>query len=109
MTPEELDAVNEYRAEGGGHDRYICGKWGAPQALCKIGGVPESDKKTRLKESPGLRTLFHGAGRDGYWTSAHMMVQAEDHSDCLKVLYPCCRFLDEYDHSGCHAVKKAST
>jgi hypothetical protein len=106
MTVEELAEVNEYRKEGGGNDRYVCGQFRAPQALCKLAGLPETDKKPPLKESPGVRIIHHGANKDGYWTYAHMMVQSEDHSDCLKVLFPWCRFCDEYDHSGCHAVKK---
>ena len=35
-----------------------------------------------------------------------MMVQVEGHSDCMKVLFPGCRDFYEFDHSGCHAVKK---
>jgi len=103
MTAEQLDAVNKDRVE---HDTYVCGKFGAPQTLCRLGGLPETDKKPLLKESPGVRIIHHGASKDGYWTFAHMMVQAEDYSDCLKVLYPWCRFLDEYDNSRSHAVKK---
>jgi len=80
MTVEELAEVNEYRKEGGGNDRYVCGQFRAPQALCKLAGLPETDKKPPLKESPGVRIIHHGANKDGYWTYAHMMVQSEDHS-----------------------------
>ena len=35
-----------------------------------------------------------------------MMVQMEDYATCLKVLYPDCQFVDEYDWSGVHGFKK---
>ena len=55
---------------------YVCGKYGAPQALCGLGAVPVSDKKPDLKESPGIRSIFNCKAGDGYWTSSHMMVQS---------------------------------
>ena len=44
--------------------------------------------KEPLTESPFVRYLNYGAGKDGYWTYRHMVLQIEDCVDCLKFLYP---------------------
>ena len=105
MTPEELTGVNEYRKRPE-NKRYKCGQYGAPQALCRLVGKDETDLKPELLESPGVRCLHYGKDKDGYWDSHHMMVQMEDHADCLAVLFPQCQIVDEYDWSGVHGVKK---
>ena len=105
MTPEQLAAVNDYRARPE-NARYKCGKYGAPQALCRLVKKEETDLKPALLESPGVRCLHYGKDKDGYWDSHHMMVQMEDHADCLAVLFPQCQIVDEYDWSGVHGVKK---
>ena len=38
---------------------------------------PNLIKKPTLLTSPGLRLIFNNKAADGYWNSAHMMVQAE--------------------------------
>ena len=103
MTEAQLAEVNR-RRDG---QTYICGRYGAPQALCKLAHLPETDKKMPLKESPGIRYLHYGKDKDGYWDSHHMMVQMEDCADCLAVLFPDCQIIDEYDWSGVHGIKKA--
>ena len=102
MTQEQLDGVNEKRRG----ERYICGRYGAPQALCKLAGLPETDLKPPLKESPGLRLLHYGKDKDGYWNADYMMVHMEDHKDAVEYLYPDCQFIDEYDWSGVHGAAK---
>lgn len=103
MTAEQLEQVNEYRKG----KSYKCGAYGAPQALCRLAGVAETAEKWPLTKSPGVRFLHYGKEKDGYWDSNHMMVQMEDHADCLAVMFPHCQIIDEYDWSGVHGVKKA--
>jgi hypothetical protein len=105
LTGEQLEVVNEYRRRPE-NNTYLCGKYGAPQALCALGGVPSTDKKPDLKESPGLRLIFNCKAQDGYWTSSHMMVQTEDVTDVLRALYPWVNVCGEFDHSGVHAIQK---
>ena len=105
MSQQQLDAVNEYRARPE-NARYKCGKYGAPQALCRLVKKGETDLKPKLLESPGVRCLHYGKDKDGYWDRHHMMAQMEDHADCLAVLFPQCQIVDEYDWSGVHGVKK---
>ena len=105
LTPVQLEIVNEFRAREE-NNTYICADYGAPQALCKLANLPELSTKPPLKSSPGLRIIFHGKARDGYWTSAHAMVQAEDHTDVMRALFPWCGLVHEYDHSGTHGTLK---
>ena len=46
LTPEELAKVNAYRLLPE-NSAYKCAKFGAPQALCALGKVLESDQKCR--------------------------------------------------------------
>ena len=105
LTAEELAKVNAYR-QLPENSTYKCGQFGAPQALCALGKVTESDKKPVLLTSPGLRIIYNNKAADGYWNSAHMMVHAEDVDDVTKCLYPWCAVVHEYDHSGVHSVQK---
>ena len=59
------------------NNKYKYGQFGASQALCALGKVAKSDKKPTSLTSPGLRLIFNNKAADGYWNSAHMMVQAE--------------------------------
>ena len=105
LTAEELAKVNAYR-QLPENSTYKCGQFGAPQALCALGKVTESDKKPVLLTSPGLRIIYNNKAADGYWNSAHMMVHAEDVDDVTKCLYPWCAVVHEYDHSGVHSAQK---
>ena len=102
MTPQELADVNRKR-EG---QSYICGRYGAPQALRKQAGQEGTDLKPPLKESPGVRMIHYGKDRDGYWDRNWMMVQMEDVADVMKHKYPGCKLVFEYDNSGVHKVMK---
>ena len=42
-----------------------------------------SAEKKPLQESPFVRFLNYGTGKDGYWTYRHMVLQIEDCTDCL--------------------------
>ena len=106
MTAEQLKEVNEYRKKDE-NKHYKCGAYEAPQAICKLAGIPVTTVKWPLPESPGVRFLHYGKDKDGYWDSDHMMIQMEDHADCLAVMFPHCKIVDEYDWSGVHGVKKA--
>jgi hypothetical protein len=105
LTDEELEVVNEYRRQPE-NNTYLCGKYNAPQTLCALGGVPVTDKKPDLKESPGVRMIFNCKAGDGYWTSSHMMVQTEDVADVVRALLPWVNLGGEFDHSGVHAIQK---
>ena len=105
LSEEQLAEVNEYRRRPA-NNTYVCGVYNAPQSLCALGGLPLSDKKPDLKESPGLRFIFNCKAADGYWTSAHMMVQNEDVTDVFRALYPWICLYMEFDHSGVHAIQK---
>jgi hypothetical protein len=105
LTDEQLEEVNEYRRRPE-NNTYVCGKYNAPQTLCALGGVPVSDKKPDLKESPGIRMIFNCKAGDGYWTSSHMMVQSEDVADVVRALFPWVNLCGEFDHSGVHGIQK---
>ena len=65
-----------------------------------------SSAKKALTESPFVRYLNYGQGKDGYWTYKHMVLQIEDCVDCMQFLYPHldCRF--ELDHSSGHNAER---
>jgi hypothetical protein len=102
LTSEELDRVNAFRE---GTD-YVCGEFGAPQYLYVQAGQLPSAKKFPLKSSPGIRHIYNCKAGDGYWNSHHMMVQTEDVSDAIRVVYPWVRLVLEFDHSGTHSKQK---
>ena len=56
--------------------------------------------KKELLESPFVRYLNYGQGKDGYWTYKHMVLQIEDCRDCLLYLYPQFDYRFELDHSS---------
>jgi hypothetical protein len=43
-----------------------------------------------------------GAGKDGYWTLAHAVIQFENFADCCKVMWPGKDILVSYDNSQNH-------
>lgn len=104
ITSEELDRVNAFRE---GTD-YVCGEFGAPQYLYVQAGQLLSAKKFPLKSSPGIRHIYNCKAGDGYWNSHHMMVQTEDVSDVIRVVYPWVRLVLEFDHSGTHSKQKSN-
>ena len=128
LSAEQLATVNAYRQQpdipvtvetymvsgvpveiffgGQVFNTYKCGRYGAPQALCKLGGVTETDKKPILDSSPFIRTIFNAKAKDGYWTNNHMMVQTEDVVDVIRALYPWLGIGAEFDQSGVHATMK---
>ena len=98
ITNEQLTSVNTHR----NGQNYV------EEAATFLNG---SAAKPPLSESPFLRLLEHGQGKDGYWTYNHMVLQLEDVIDCMTVLYPDpeknrrCQFdlAFELDHSSGHA------
>jgi hypothetical protein len=58
LSEEQLAEVNEYRRQPT-NNTYVCGVYNAPLSLCALGGMPLSDKKPDLKDSPGLRFIFN--------------------------------------------------
>lgn len=105
MAVEEVDELNVYRSQTE-NNTYVCGQYGAPQEICKVLGIPESDKKRPLPESPGVRYLRYGANKEGYWKWFWMMHQLEDMIDYYRYFHPCCRIIFETDHSGVHLIAK---
>jgi hypothetical protein len=65
-----------------------------------------SPQKKPLDKSPFIRCLDYGAGKDGYWTYKHMVLQIEDCVDCLTYLYPDLDYVFELDHSSGHACER---
>jgi hypothetical protein len=105
LTTEQLSTVNEFRQKPE-NCTFKCAQFGAPQALCVIAGLPESDQKMDLKETPGVRMIYNNKAADGYWNSSHMMVQTEDMVDCMRALFPWLKIIFEFDWSGVHGVMK---
>ena len=62
--------------------------------------------KIPLTETPFVRFLNYGAGKDGYWTYRHMVCQIEDCIDCLLVLHPNFDYAFELDHSSSHNAER---
>jgi len=58
--------------------------------------------KSKLTESPFVRYLNYGQGKDGYWTYRHMVLQLEDCNDCTKYMFPQFQICYELDHSSGH-------
>ena len=63
--------------------------------------------KPPLAESPFVRHLDYGSGKDGYWTYRHMVIQIEDCIDCLKVTHPDFDYVFELDHSSGHDAERS--
>ena len=65
-----------------------------------------NSNKPPLAESPFVRYLNYGAGKEGYWTYRHMVIQIEDCVDCLSYLYPQFEYEFELDHSSGHNMER---
>ena len=76
LTNKQLTSVNTHR----NGQNYV-----ETEAATFLNG---SSAKPPLSESPFLRLLEHGQGKDGYWTYNHMVLQLEDVIDCMTVLCP---------------------
>ena len=74
----------------------------AEAAICLFGA---SDKKA-LIESPFVRYLNYGSGKDGYWTYRHMVIQIEDCLDVFCTLHPEYDIQFELDHSSGHNMER---
>ena len=85
ITIEQINEINTYRQDRS----YV-----ETDAATFLNG---STKKQPLTESPFLRMLEHGQGKDGYWTYNHMVLQVEDVVDCMTVLFP-----DQDEPTRCH-------
>jgi hypothetical protein len=90
MSEQELALVNEYRRDKKYQDEEA--------AKAKRGDA----KKKPLTKSPFILEFEYGASGEGYWVYEHMVLQLEDCTDCLKVLYPEHEFLFLLDHSCGH-------
>ena len=95
ITEAQLLEVNRLR-EGA--------KYTDEEAATHLNGV--ADKKP-LSESPFVRYLAYGSGKDGYWTYRHMILQIEDCVDCLKYIYPQYAYEFELDHSSGHNSERS--
>jgi hypothetical protein len=96
MTEEELKQVNDMRE---GQDYWDS------EAAIEVHKTPTA-KKSKLKESPFIRSILIGANNDGYWNAKHMSIQLEDITDYLKVLYPEIEFVFLFDNSQGHSRKR---
>jgi len=90
VTEEQLLEINKTRRG----TKYI-----DQEAATYLNG---NDLKKDLTESPFIRYLNYGSGKDGYWTYRHMVLQIEDCVDCLKYTHPDFRYGFELDHSSGH-------
>ena len=94
ITGEQLEVINNIRADTTYTDE---------EAASYLNGTKN---KEPLTESPFVRYLNYGAGKDGYWTYRHMVLQIEDCVDCLNYLYPQFQYQFELDHSSGHAMER---
>jgi hypothetical protein len=93
ITEEQMKTMNEERR----------GKRCADEdAATHLLGSP---LKKNLEESPLIRMLECGAGKDGCWSHNHMVLQIEDCFDCFKMLDPECDMVWELDHSSGHGAE----
>jgi hypothetical protein len=70
-------------------------------ATCRLGSPLKKD----LEESPFIRMLEHGAGKDGHWSCNHMVLQIEDCFDCFKMLHQEHDMVWQLDHSSGHSAE----
>ena len=104
ISESDLDRVNQYRST------FAITYKETEAAMFLLG----SKVKPALQETPFLRLLEHGQGRDGYWTYNHMILQIEDCIDCMNVLFEDpnernkCKFdlCFELDHSSGHSKER---
>ena len=94
ISDKDLLTINELR---------VGKKYADEEAATYLYG--SSSKKTLL-ESPFVRCLEYGQGKDGYWTYKHMVLQIEDCTDCLLHLYPQFKYRFELDHSSGHNAER---
>ena len=94
IAADKLEAINRTRADTQYTDE---------EAAIYLYG---SANKNALSESPFVRYLNYGSGKDGYWTYRHMIIQIEDCIDCLRYLYPQFDYLFELDHSSGHNMER---
>jgi hypothetical protein len=87
LSKEELAQVTEMQVGKSYED--------AESANAKCG----SANKMPITESPFIREFKYGSKGEGYWNYEHMVIQLEDHIDCLKVLHPEYDFVFLLDHS----------
>ena len=66
IAADKLEAINRTRADTQYTDQ---------EAAIYLYG---SANKNALSESPFVRYLNYGSGKDGYWTYHHMIIQIED-------------------------------
>ena len=88
ITAEQLLEINK-SSEG-------C-KYKDEEAEAHLTGTP---RKKPLAESPFVRYLDYGSGKDRYLTYHHMIIQIEDCVDCLKRMCPQFDYELELDHSS---------
>lgn len=94
ISEEELVKVNEVRTGK---------KYTDSEAATYLRG---SDLKMPLIETPFVRYLNYGSGKDGYWTYRHMVLQIEDCVDCLNILLPDQSYGFKLDHSSGHNMER---
>jgi hypothetical protein len=94
ISNEELTKINEARKNT---------KYADEEAATYLFGNPN---KKDLLESPFIRELEYGTGKDGYWTYKHMVIQIEDCIDAFRVLHPDFDCVFELDHSSGHNAER---
>ena len=94
ITDVELNKIDIVRAGT---------KYADHEAAAYLNG---NSRKSPLTESPFIRHLNYGSGKDGYWTYRHMVLQIEDCIDCIRYLFPVFSIIFELDHSSGHASER---
>ena len=94
LTEEQLTSINTLRENTQYKD---------VEAATNLHGNP---MKCPLTESPFIRYLEHGSGKEGYWTYRHMVIQIEDCIDCLQCIHPELEYEFELDHSSGHNAER---
>ena len=94
ITGEQLEVINNIRVDTTYTDK---------EAASYLNGTKN---KEILTESPFVRYPNYGAGKDGYWTYRHMVIQIEDCVNCLIFLYPQFQYQFELDHSSMYTMER---
>lgn len=94
ITEDQLSEINAARANQEYFDK---------EAAMAVNG---HTKKMKLESSPGIIKFSYG-NKNGYWSGNHMVLQAEDVIDCLKVILgDVYEYVFLFDSSSGHAKKR---
>ena len=97
ISNENLEMINKFRETNESHKHYVS------ESSAHLLGLDTRKELSKLEGDPSVEFFDYGKNNEGWWRSENVAIQLENLCDCLAVMYPCIKFVFQFDYSSNHA------